>query len=372
MCITQKFGCVRFVVHLKIHVNKVKMDIVKTLKEKQILILWIVAFVLLIVLIIITALLPSASKTAKEPTISTSINSTDQLGSTTVRFSDKYVASVNVDKQLPVYKTQNKVLDQYIETFITNNALQLIKSTCDTKYCNWSGDKGFIEVDYSYSYVYFLFKTPVKAYTSIESLSTDNYQEFYTTFVKDNFSLQFDYNTVSFNRENDFFRMKLNRVVDKLPIYTNGYKDFTDYIVADSSGRVVEGQISIFEVLDSSKAMYPSVPSSQLAYLVNLSEYPRTVFWGAEATTIANGSSVSIPNSEGSSGVVGQTINTERPTLCDTDSVSINYYYGNSLKSDLVPIYKIHCSGKVDVDGTEVDIPGIVFLSAIDQQYIID
>lgn len=340
------------------------MNIKDAIKSNQIVIIWVVAFVLLIVLVILTAVLNVGKPKTPEKVISVNILS-QQTGSNSVEYSIPYTVTnkIVVDPELPVYETSKKDLMDKIDAFIQLHKLKLTKTTCDKNFCNWTGADGTIEQDYRNALVYFDFKKKVSNLISSDNVNSDKASEAMKEFAM-LFGISNTYKNSNFNKEGDAFRVEVSREIDGKKVYMVGYKEYTDYIVVDLSGGVQEARLTAFEIHQSTKDLFSSLLPSQIGTLVNTDGYQRAVYWGSVSGLLEDLNekvSAEVKNTESIADYSEKLV----PTGCTVKSGEVIMYYSGKDNIYVVPMYKFQCEGKIEYNDKEYIVPGTLFTPAI-------
>jgi hypothetical protein len=185
-------------------------------------------------------------------------------------------------------------------------------------------------------------------------------------FVQNYLQLNFDYSLYSAQNEGRNLRVKLNRHVNNYKLFLPNGQDYSDYLLLNENGGLIEGSIVLTEFDMTNATSYPIITLPQLSNVVSLPEYPKLVTQFAPQGYK--------PSTTPTEGVVNyEPLESEKTSLvtsCDAQTIEVGYLYANTKYKSLAPVFKIGATGTVVLESKSYTVNLSILTNAIDPKFV--
>lgn len=271
-------------------------------------------------------------------------------------------------ESLPVYKIIDKNYSSDIDIFLQQlNKDALSKSSVQGKLYTWVKDENYVQYIPNLQTLYFRFDDTPNPQINIRVASPDSGKEYFKEVFKKFFSRDYDFSNASVVQTGNRVRIEATRSVHGYPINLPTYSGYTDYIILDTNGGFVEGKLLLVEYELDDPEIIKLVHISNLQGAMNSADYPKTVVQGTNPIVAELSEEESHTNEDGEihGDVTEEAINFPVATSSIISTAKIVYLFADSKSMVLSPVYKLNGEGTILYKGTSVQMPIIVYTSAL-------
>lgn len=180
----------------------------------------------------------------------------------------------------------------------------------------------------------------------------------------------YTYTNVKVGEEGGTFRIEANREVDGVRIERPGISEYSDYLIVDDAGQIVEGRLFLPVFSDVSlrvKIIHPT----NLAGIVGKEVYPKEVNQGyARSITEEDYQDASTTVDSSLNDVTLESLEFPKATDITVEELELVYFFSNHNYPEIFPIYKIQGTGTVTFKGKEYVVPVLIYASALDPDLV--
>lgn len=343
-------------------------------KENEIVIIWGVAFFLLVVLA--TASLFLGGKRTVPASKQIELNSTDisSGGTPSSLVSIGSAALFNVNdspRKLPVYNIIDKNYEPKIEAFLVKNNVTGFKKHANDHKIVWEKGTEVISLDLDRDRIFFNFDHGVQLNAMESKIDEEGgATSYFYEVIRQYFDEELVYaDAIVTSESTNTYRVDANRMIDKYKLYWETFDGKVDYMVFNKRGDLLEGRLALVNIDEGNTKSYPISDPNQLPTTINTEEQPRAVFYGNKEFVSGEKYDWSNYDYLNSKPNQGEDI-FPNPDICKATDIELVYYYTDDSFGKVTPTYKINCVGSVTFKGGIYEVPGIIFASAIDLKYV--
>ena len=367
------------------------MNVINKILKNDLVLIWVVAFVLAIALLLVTLIanrdrdnLKSDTKIAnikKEKDDITDFNynyeEEDQFSNIQMSadLEDKLKKEADsLSGKISIYKANIADHTTAVQKFVTDT--QKTFTYKDSVYYGvWEKDSDRVIYDKTEDSLFFEFKDGVKMNTGVvvsESARQEELQSYFEQFVKKYFGediqfTQYKYSSgpeIRFAEEVMTHKMSAVRLIDSTyPLYNSDSVFGDNYLLLDYQGNLIGGRIMLASLqIDKTYNNYFVVAPDELDNYIRNSEYPKVQVIKNYRMLVGDNESIKTSQDYldyAREGEYKMTI----PSKCNVEDGNIGYYYDQSY--DIFPIYKLDCTGNTLYQGATYEVKSILFLKAI-------
>ncbi|MBD3329318.1 hypothetical protein GF357_02380 [Candidatus Dojkabacteria bacterium] len=355
------------------------------IKRNELVLVWGVAFVLLIILLVVALIFQSDPGDEVSPVVRD--NSVNQAFNKTSGYidSDSEQLVVRTDSQITekitkmnsagVYEIKNVDFEGIVENFIESNKISGWEKQGGQSVTVWNNPKEFNSYLSLVKPVYKLnlnFETPLqlsKVPTAI--VTEETVKDHFSEVIAAYFGANWRYTNIQVeNLEmGSLFKVIANRDINGKPLYcSESYNELYDYMIFNSSGDLLRGKITYLDAGVESQKQYQLLDPMELGDFVNVSAANRIVYSGRPQHI--SGDEYDWNQYPHFDYDIGEDGPFPELTQCETNKAELGYMYLDSEIKKIYPIYAIHCSQQVTYQNGVYEIPAIVLVDAIDPAYI--
>lgn len=203
-------------------------------------------------------------------------------------------------------------------------------------------------------------------------LSTDMLDNFFRDFIKEYFGSTADFSEARISRTGQTYRIEVNRNIDGIQVQNPGFNEYTDYIVIEQDGALIEGQVYLFELGERTEVSL--IDPNLLGSVINRADYPKDINElapiGLDLTSI--GSEPYDPASGFLGDAPPQSDIDKMPTpdSCKVRTIDVVYYYIRATTKNLAPAFRMDCRGTITYEGEQYVVPLIIYANALDPELV--
>lgn len=223
--------------------------------------------------------------------------------------------------------------------------------------------------------VYFRFESAVDVNVGDgRYLRTEDLENYFHQYVSTYWDASYRYTDFNISRQGTGYRIEASRLIGSYPLQISGFEEFSDYIVIEDDGDLIEGQIYLVNIDLESAENVSLIEAATLGALINSDEYPKDFYQLAPDDldyTLIFGQPYSPIDS--SLGDPPPTVNQgEIPELesCVAERVTLVYIYLSTHYERLTPAYRVNCVGQIEFRGESYRTEAILFTNAIDPDLV--
>lgn len=341
-------------------------NIIRWIKQNKTL-ATLIAAVVTLVLIFIYNLISGAI----EPTVTTLIDLPLPINSEleiTVPKSTYEDLDLKNRPTMDVFYAQETDYSSTIDVFLARiGKTNLPKTQYEELLTIWTNDEDLFQYSQIKAEVFFRFSDPV-AIPDVEFgfYNNDNGDEALAEVARALTGNVYSYTNIKVKETGSEFRIEGNREVGGTRIERPGIAEYSDYLVIQDDGKIVEGRFFIAEISDTSlrsKIIHPT----NLQAIISEEIYPKEISQGYARSITQEDYQVSSAVEESSFGdITLESLSFPQVTEMATESMEIVYFWDNYNYPEIFPVYKIEGTGEVTFNGKEYVVPMYVYASALD------
>lgn len=349
------------------------------------LIIWAVAFVLLLVLLIVAVISstrPSSTEQVplvRDSSVNLAFSKVDQYidsdsSEIFIDINDETVDKLVSRDLSKVYSIKNVDFEGIIDKFLIDNGLGEWEKNSSQYVSDWkepgSSNSHISLIKPTYK-LNLAFDNPVELKTvPTAALTEDLVEKHFYNVISKNFSSTWEYTNVEVESldSGNTYKVTANRKINDNPLYNAaGYNELQDYIVFTSAGDLVMGKLTYLDVGTESAENYRLIRKENLLQFVNSSSENRIIFTGQPE--FLEGTPYDWSKYPYFTNEVTRRGPFPKLTQCQTERAEIGYMYLDSEIKKIYPIYALQCSQEVSYEGGIYEIPALVLVDAIDPEY---
>lgn len=203
-------------------------------------------------------------------------------------------------------------------------------------------------------------------------LSREDLEQYFTAFVHEYWDQSYSYTDFNVTRDGSTYRIEASRLIGKYPLHISGFEEYSDYLVVEDDGDILEGQIYLMNYDLSTAQNVDLITTVGLGSVIGRDDYPKD-FYQLEPQDLDGTLLYGEPYTPAqSAGDPPPTPDGEIPELteCTAEEISLVYLYMSGTYQMLTPAYKIRCAGNVVVEGRSYRTEALVFANAIDPELV--
>lgn len=299
-----------------------------------------------------------------------------------IELDEATIENINKDEEitsLPIYDFKKVNHSSLVQNFMVEigDGFVARKNFDDIVYY-WTPDADYPEYVTEYNAifdrVFFRFVEPRAVDKVTVSVSSNDLGAFFSQFVNTYFSKDLEYGQFKISSVGRGFRIEANRMIDGVPLQVQAAESYSDYLVIDSDGRIIEGSFYLFDYDEKSSVEVDLVDIATLGAVISRNDYPLMFQQGDPVGLNYEELGVEAYEYDPESGFQGDAydLDEEIPQAesCTATRIEIVYLFVNINAEKLAPVYRIDCRGKVTIKEKQYDVPIIIYASAIDPQYV--
>ncbi len=359
------------------------------------LIIWLITFILLITLIIITVLTNDSESINENEKIELNFgNASINNEIPTIEITEETINNLPISKDLtlPIYYIKEtewvKNIDIFLkELYYENNSKIYSDLNLEENdyFAIWSNNDSTttIRLDKDTNSLSFNFKNPV-AFKNISLDTEKDYQNYFNNIMKDYFINNINYGNVKLNKLNDEkLQITTNQFLTindhNYLIYNSYNRNYLNSITINSQGYIYNGNIYLLPLkkIETPTDKYPLITLSELNNYINRPDYPKQILYGQYKNPEKQISNEKVPeNSELS---IPNYSNPDEENYIDLKScinpnIKLTYLYYQNYGSDsnnkaVIPSYRIDCTSYTN---NSYEVPLTIYIPAINPLYIKD
>ncbi|MCB9790817.1 hypothetical protein H6764_02225 [Candidatus Nomurabacteria bacterium] len=281
-----------------------------------------------------------------------------------------------VDK-LSVYDIEEIDRTDVIAQFLSSIGKGLLQKEAlgtDLVYWKDSPTEDYYLVEYNriFDDVFFRFEnpaTPSKLGTSF--VTRDTLPNFFTEFINEYFKNDFKFTNFNITTVSEGYRVEANRVVNDIPLERPGSSKYSDYIIVQEDGDIVEGSVTLFTIDSSSAIETALVPVADLGSYLLRKDYPKDFNQGFPiGLDITNFGYNPYDENGDFNGDPPPDFEIPEATSCTADAVNVVYLFNRLGFKKLTPVYRIDCTGEITFGGSQFKVPIVIYANAIDPDVV--
>lgn len=370
-------------------------EIIQNIAKNDLILIWVVTFLLVIALLIVTIIInkDNAEETEKKeiPEIKTEKDTVEDFSFDYSRSDEFSIFELNkndvkalednykaLSKEIKIYNEIDKNYTDNIRQFAVDAGLA--DGEILTKYSSiWSKDHNRIVYDIQEARLFFEFEKPVKIIlggTLNSKSSQQEYELYFNDFISrylnsniklSNFALK--EGALTFFKKNYWIKtIRAERTHDNFTIYTDDSASVSNYLIFDENGNLMRGNITIaeFEIDEEAsknvdRKYFVIKPEELDSYILN-KDYPR-VQYSYEYNLIGGDYTPENESSDYLDYTREGAYKLPTPEICNVENVDLAYY--KPVGEDIFPVYKVDCVGEADYLEGIYEIKSVLFLKAI-------
>ncbi len=287
------------------------------------------------------------------------------------------VENTQFPEALPVYKLIERNYSSTVDTFLNQlNKGGMTKSSVQGRLYTWIRGEEYVEYIPNLQTLYFNFTDAADTGINTRVINAESGRQYLEEFYQKFFSRDYDFTDVSAVQTGNRIRIQASRVVNELPLNLSTYEGYTDYVVIDTNGNLIEGKLLVVEYEMSNPDVIKLVHISNLQRAMNSLDYPKTVVQGYNPIIGELSDEEPHTDEEGEThgDVTEESSSFPIATSSNTESAKLVYLFTDSGAIHLSPVYKLEGEGSVVFKGQSITIPVIVYTNALipDRVYIPD
>lgn len=254
-----------------------------------------------------------------------------------------------------LYTVSQKVKLEYLETMASDLGLTLTDSE-EGLFYQWDKGSSQIFYDLTKNVVLMTLKDGIPS----DEAEITGYS--FKLFVKKYFKEDWDYDVFkSEKRSTGETVYYANRLIDKIPIEMRENNQETDYI-ATKDGKILYAQI-LLTIFDKENIQVPIISTSELVNYIDSKYYPKEIYpsYSTLQSTILKQVNYLSEDFEEIANTIGN---------CKSTSSKVIYLYKSFNQELLTPVYKLESECTVTYEEEEYSVPAVMYVNAIDPDYI--
>lgn len=284
------------------------------------------------------------------------------------------------DRSAPVYTINQVNQVDNVKNFLREigKGLMKIEAYEDVVYYwreNTSQDHYLVEYNALTDRLFFRFESAVDPnLSSTAYIQEDQLEAYFHSFVNTYLNENYKYTDFKISRTGGNYRIEANRLIGKYPLYISGFETFSDYLIIEEDGDILEGQFYIVNYDLGTAKNVDLVNSYGLGSVISRSDYPKEFNQGLIEDfdyTLVNGEPYN-PRDGGLGDPPPTPLDNSMPELqeCTAQSMSLGYLYLSKSFTMLTPAYRIDCVGEVQFRGNRYRASALVYANAIDPELV--
>lgn len=344
-----------------------KSPIQQFIEERQIVLIWGLAFILLFVLIIVSLLVsPKPTENPNAIKVPININEDDPSQNPSIKTDTSIFSTSTNPQKAELVKVAPIEIMTKIDLFIADNDLKVTDKKCVTNYCYWRGDGFDIDWIQLAGRISLSFEKPILAKnlafgnTSIASLTVS-----FNNFVKRYLDEKFQYSNFTLEPFEADFAILANRTINNSKIFGMMGDDRTEKLVFTGEGKLVYASFFVIDYV-SSVGEYDLISGAEIVGRISSANYPKVVYPYSIKEAVNPDTSKLVANYSDKDDLY------PTPYLlgCNASSAEYAYYLSDQDSEKAYPVYRIVCSGVTQFDSRYLDVTNIIFANAIDPSFV--